>query len=56
MQGGDPTGTGRGGESIYGYTLSSSALIFQCVTFPDMYLLLCLLVCVFSFPRKNFSL
>lgn len=21
MQGGDPTGTGRGGESIYGYVL-----------------------------------
>lgn len=24
VQGGDPTGTGRGGESIYGYYLISS--------------------------------
>ena len=27
MQGGDPTGTGRGGESIYGYAFS-----FYCIS------------------------
>lgn len=27
MQGGDPTGTGRGGESIYGYVLFDFLLI-----------------------------
>jgi peptidyl-prolyl cis-trans isomerase-like 1 len=30
IQGGDPTGTGRGGTSIYGGTLSVSALSLAC--------------------------
>lgn len=31
MQGGDPTGTGRGGESIYGFVLLSLPLFANCL-------------------------
>lgn len=32
MQGGDPTGTGRGGESIYGYVN-----VINCVLYVDVF-------------------
>lgn len=54
MQGGDPTGTGRGGESIYGYTLSSILLFSVFYVSSHVFAFMLLRLCVFFFQKEFF--
>lgn len=54
MQGGDPTGTGRGGESIYGFVYLSF-LVASALVFLSVYSFLVLLMLSSFFPNNSYS-
>lgn len=51
IQGGDPTGTGRGGSSIYGYNVMSTAMKLYSVCF--VFCLSIVASCCFSGPFED---